>query len=104
MDSSRGTARIYPSLVRPVHVAGIERAAAGLLFMVSVMLLFAYRLNWISVAVVVVLVLVVLPALRRATKRDARVLAVFRQHVLRSGLYLGLPSHLHPHRRQARTL
>jgi type IV secretory pathway TrbD component len=104
VDASRRKARIYPSLVRPVHVAGVERTAAGLLLMTSLMLLFAYRLNWLTPAIVLFLLLVVLPALRRATKRDPRVLAVFRQHVLRAGLYEGQPPHTHPHRRQARTL
>lgn len=101
---SRGQARIYPSLVRPVHVAGIERRAAGLLTVTNLALLFGFRLNWITPALALLTLVVVLPALRRATKRDPRILAVYRSHVVRAGIYQGQPPHTHPHLRRARTL
>lgn len=104
MSPPRRKARIYPSLVRTIHVAGIERNAAGLLLMLAAALIFGFRLNWLTPTLVLLLVVVVLPALRRATRRDPQVLAVFRQHVVRSGIYEGHPPHTHPHRRQARTL
>lgn len=104
MSPPRRKARVYPSLVRTVHVAGIERNAAGLLLMLAATLIFGFRLNWVTPTLVVLLVVVVLPALRRATKRDPQVLAVFRQHVVRAAIYETQPPHTHPHRRQAPTL
>lgn len=104
MASSSRQARIYPSLVRTIHISGIERNAAGLLMMYTLILLFAFRLNWFTPTLVLFTLLVVLPTLRRATKRDPQILAVYRSHVLRSGIYEGQPSHTYPHRRLARTL
>jgi type IV secretory pathway TrbD component len=103
MDSSGRQARIYPSLVRTIHVAGIERNAAGLLLMYCLILCFAFRLNWVTPSLAVLTLLVVLPALRRATKRDPQILAVYRAHVVRAAIYQGQPPHTHLHRRQART-
>lgn len=85
----RSNPRIYPSLVRPVLIGGIERDAAGLLTLACLVLLFGFRLNWLGPAVVALVLLVLLPALRRATRRDGQFLAVYRRHLLRSGLYLG---------------
>ncbi len=86
-------ARIYPSLVRTIHLGGIERAAAGLLVMVVAMLLFAFRLNFWTPALAVLVVTVALPALRRATKRDPQVLAVYRRHLVGAGIYAGQAPH-----------
>lgn len=104
MAGSSHKARIYPALVRTIHISGIERNAAGLLVMYSLILLFAFRLNWFTPTLVVLTALVVLPTLRRATKRDPQILAVYRSHVLRAAIYQGQPPYTHPHRRQARTL
>lgn len=98
------SARVYPSLVRTIHIAGIERKAAGLLMMVNLQLLFAFRLNWISPTLALLTVVLLLPALRRATKRDPQILGAYRAHVLHSGIYLGQPPHTHPHPRTATTL
>lgn len=87
------SARIYPSLVRAIHVAGVERLAAGLLVMQTAMMLFAFRLNLWTPALAVVLWVVALPALRRATKRDPQVLAVYRRHLSGAGVYLGQAPH-----------
>lgn len=102
MDSrKRPRARIYPSLVRPILIGGIERDGAGLLTIASLVLLFGFRLNWVGPAVVALGLLFLLPALRRATRRDGQFLAVYRRHLLRSGLYEGQPPH---DRRRARDL
>ena len=97
-----GTARIYPSLVRTIHLGGVERSAAGLLIMLVLLLIFAFRLNWLTPSLAALVVFVGVPALRRATKRDPQVLAVYRHHILRAGLYQGQPGHLHPHARSPR--
>jgi len=98
MDSTaRQGTRVYPSLVRPVHVAGVERTVFGLVAVVALVLVFGFRLNWVTPAIAALVVLLGLPALRRATGRDDEVLAVFRGHVVRAGLYAGLPPHTHPH-------
>lgn len=104
MDSSRRPrARLYPSLVRPVLIGGVERDAAGLLTLACLVLLFGFRLNWIGPAVVAVVLLVLVPALRRATRRDGQFLAVYRRHLLRSGLYLGQAPHDRPRARGIRS-
>ena len=103
MDSSSRKARVYPSLVRTVHVAGVERTAAGLILMVVLILVFSYRANWVTPAIAAAFVAVVVPALRRATRRDPQVLAVFRRHVVTAALYEGQPPYTHPAGREART-
>lgn len=103
MDSSPRKVRVYPSLVRTVHVAGVERTAAGLILMVVLILVFSYRANWVTPTLAVVFVVGVLPVLRRATRRDPQVLAVFRRHVATAALYEGLPPCTHPYRRDERT-
>lgn len=85
--------RIYPSLVRTIHLGGIERAAGGLLVMMTAILVFAFRLNVWTPSLAVLLWLVALPALRRATKRDPQVLAVYRRHLSGAGVYLGQAPH-----------
>jgi type IV secretory pathway TrbD component len=87
------SARIYPSLVRTIHIGGIERAAGGLLVLVTAILFFAFRLNLWTPSLAVLLWVVALPALRRATKRDAQVIAVYRRHVVGAGIYLGQAPH-----------
>lgn len=100
MDSSkRPRARIYPSLVRPILIGGVERNAAGLLTLASLTVLFGFRLNWVGPSVVAFLLLVVLPALRRATRRDGRFLAVYRRHLLGAGVYVGQASFDRPRSR-----
>ncbi len=100
---ARSQARIYPSLVRPVLIGGLERNAAGLLVMAVLMLLFGFRLNWLSPAVALLLVTVLVPALRRATRRDGQFLEVYRRHVLGAGIYEGQPSHLVARSREVRS-
>jgi type IV secretory pathway TrbD component len=97
-------ARIYPALVRSIHISGIERNAAGLFVMYTLVMLFAFRLNWFTPTLAILTALVALPTLRRATKRDPQILAVYRSHVLRAAIYQGHPPYTHPHRRHARTL
>ncbi|MFW6012186.1 MAG: VirB3 family type IV secretion system protein [bacterium] len=97
MPPSPPRARIYPSLVRTIHIGGIERNAAGLLTMFTLILLFAFRPNWITPAIAAATLLLVIPVLRRATKRDPQILAVYRSHILRAGIYQGQPPHDHPH-------
>lgn len=101
--SSGRAARVYPSLVRTIHVAGVERTAAGLLVLTTLMLLFAFRFNWISAAAAAAVVLVIFPAIRRATSRDPQILAVYRSHLVRSAIYEGQPSPWHPHRNRPST-
>ncbi|HLE84928.1 MAG TPA: VirB3 family type IV secretion system protein [Thermoanaerobaculia bacterium] len=100
---TRPRARIYPSLVRPILVGGIERNAAGLLAIGVLVLVFGFRLNWLSPSLAAVGLLVVLPALRRATRRDGEFLAVYRRHLLRAGIYEGHPPHDRPRARDLRT-
>jgi type IV secretory pathway TrbD component len=87
------SARIYPSLVRTIHLGGIERAAGGLLVMVTAILVFAFRLNVWTPSLAVLLWVVALPALRRATKRDPQVIAVYRRHLSGAGIYAGQAPH-----------
>jgi len=88
-SATRRQARIYPSLVRPILIGGIERNAAGLLVIGVLVLLFGFRWNWLSPALAGVGVSVLLPALRRATRRDGQFLAVYRRHLVGAGVYAG---------------
>lgn len=89
----RSRARIYPSLVRPILIGGVERNAAGLLVIGVLVLLFGFRLNWLSPTIAVVGLSVLLPALRRATRRDGQFLAVYRRHLVGAGIYAGQARH-----------
>ena len=85
-------------------MAGVERKAAGLLTVINLTLLFSFPPNWITPGLAVFTLVLLLPALRRATRHDPQVLAVYRSHVLRAGIYQGQPPHSHPRQRRARTL
>lgn len=97
------TARVYPSLVRTIHVAGVERTAAGLLILAVLLFLFAFSLNWLSVAADLFIALLVFPGLRRATARDPQIVAVYRAHLLRARIYAGQPDCRYPHRNRPAT-
>ena len=78
---------IYPALVRPILVGGIERPVAILLSAAVVALLFAFRLNWLTPTLAALLVAFGFPRLRRLNQRDPQAFAVLLGHLRRAGLY-----------------
>ena len=92
---------LFPSLVRPALVAGLEREVVIPLAGLVLMLLFAFRPNLVTPALALVLVAVVFPALRRATKRDPQVFEVLKDHLRVAGYYPAAGSHDAPRRRVA---
>lgn len=90
---------LFPSLVRPAHVAGLEREVVIPLVGLVLMLLFAFRPNLVTPALALVVVAVVFPALRRATKRDPQAFEVLKDHLRVAGYYPAAGSHEAPRRR-----
>ncbi|MDX1999527.1 MAG: VirB3 family type IV secretion system protein [Thermoanaerobaculia bacterium] len=80
--------KLYPSLVRPVLVSGIERELVILLVAIVLALVFAFRPNLTTPTLAAGIVLVGFPRLRRWNRTDPQAFAVFRRHVQRAGTYL----------------
>jgi type IV secretory pathway TrbD component len=96
--------RIYPSLVRPILFAGVEREAmiptAGLCFI----LLLAFRPNLLTPLLALLIVLRVLPWLRRLSRRDPMYWKLLRRHLHRAGFYPPRADHDRPRFRAMPTL
>lgn len=96
--------RVYPSLVRPVLYAGVEREAmiptAGLCFV----LLLAFRPNLVTPALALLIVFRVLPVLRRLARRDPLYFKTLRRHLHRAGFYAARADHDRPRSRAIPTL
>lgn len=88
-DQDRLATPTYPSLVRPILIAGVERMVMIPFVGLVVSLLIAFRLNWVTPMIALVLVVFVLPVLRRINKRDGQAWAVLAEHVRVSGFYPG---------------
>ncbi len=85
---------IYPSLVRPILIAGVERIVMIPFVGLVMSLLVAFRLNWLTPSLALGLIVFVLPVLRRLNKRDGQAWAVLAEHVRVSGFY---PGQAEPH-------
>lgn len=79
--------RAFPSLTRPILLGGLEREIAIPLVGLVLGLLLAFRLNWVTPALAAAVVFVLVPYLRRATRRDPRLWQVLRCHLDSSGFY-----------------
>lgn len=90
---------LFPSLVRPALIAGLEREVLIPVVGLVLMLAFGFRPNWVTPVLGAGLVLLVLPSLRRATRRDFQVFEVLRDHVRVAGYYPAAGSHEDPRRR-----
>jgi len=99
LDSRDGTP-VFPSLVRPILIAGIERSMAIPMVGLVLVLLFGYPSNWLTPALAASVAFFLFPVLRGINKRDPQAWAVFRDHVRLSGFYL--PQALHHQRRRLR--
>lgn len=86
-------ARIYPSLVRPVLVGGVEREPMVVLIGLVAALAAAFRPNPLTYALAVLLVVVGLPRLRRLARLDPQYFGVLRRHIHIAGFYLARPRH-----------
>lgn len=84
---------LFPALVRPPLIAGVERELAIPLVGVVLMLLVGFRPNWVTPAAASLVVVVVLPALRRATKRDPQLFEVIKGHLRLGGFYPARGAH-----------
>lgn len=89
---------LFPSLVRPALIGGLEREVVIPLVGLVLMLLLAFRPNLVTPALALVVVAVVLPALRRATKRDPQAFEVLKDHLRVAGYYPAAGSHDAPRR------
>jgi type IV secretory pathway TrbD component len=96
--------RLYPSLVRPVLYAGIEREAliptAGLCFV----LLLAFRPNLVTPLLALLIITRVMPRLRRLSRRDPVFWKALRRHLHRAGYYPARADHDRPRGRSIPTL
>jgi type IV secretory pathway TrbD component len=89
---------LFPSLVRPALIAGLEREVVIPLVGLVLMLLFAFRPNFVTPTVALVVLALVFPALRRATKRDPQSFEVLKDHLRVAGYYSAAGSHESPRR------
>lgn len=98
-NSTDSEARVFPSLVRPILIAGIERVVVIPLVGLVTALLFGYDLNWLTPTLALTVVFVLFPILRRINKQDPKAWRVFRDHVRISGFYLPQAAYNRPRRR-----
>ena len=87
---------LFPSLARPVLIAGVEREVVIPLVGLVLMLLFAFRPNLVTPALALVVITVVFPALRRVTQRDPRSFEVLKDHLRVAGYYPAAGAHEAP--------
>lgn len=92
-------ARLYPSLVRPVLVGGVEREPMVVVIGLVAALATAFRPNPLTYSLAVLLVVAGLPRLRRLARRDPQFFGVLRRHIHTAGFYLARPRHDAPRRR-----
>ncbi len=80
-------ARVYPSLVRPILVGGVEREPMLVVLGAVAGLVAAFRPNPVTYSLAVLVVVVGLPRLRRLARRDPQFFAVLRRHLHAAGFY-----------------
>lgn len=78
---------IHRSLLAPVLMVGVERQLVGPILGLAALLVFAFRLNFVTPALAVLLLVVGLPALRRLARRDPWTFRVLLDHVRVAGFY-----------------
>lgn len=98
------TSRIYPSLVRPILLAGVEREVMIPLVGIALFLLFGFRFNFVTPSLAALLIFGLLPHLRRFARRDPQGYAVLRRHVRISGFYHAQGDHNQRRQRRFPTL
>lgn len=79
--------KVHPALTRSLLLVGVERRAMIPLCGIAVMLVLLFRPNVITPSISAVILLVIVPALRRINKRDPQWLEVLSEHVTVSGFY-----------------
>lgn len=84
---------LFPSLVRSPLIAGLEREVVIPLVGLVLMLLLGFRPNLVTPLLALGVVTLVLPALRRVTKRDAQSFEVLKGHLKLAGYYPAAASH-----------
>lgn len=89
---------LFPSLVRSPLIGGLEREVVIPLVGLVLMLLLGFRPNLVTPLLALGVVALVLPALRRVTKRDAQVFEVLKGHLKLAGYYPAAASHETPRR------
>ena len=90
---------LHRSLLTPVLLFGAEREAVIPLLGIASALLFAFRLNFVTPTLAVLLLAFGLPMLRRWNRRDPWAFQVFRRHLQVAGFYPPLAPHDRPRRR-----
>lgn len=87
-----GATPVYPSLVRPILIGGVERIVMIPFVGLVISLVVFFPLNWVTPSLALGALALGLPILRRINKRDGQAWVVVAEHVRVSGFYAGQAS------------